>query len=78
LSNLRLSKRYARALFSLGQEDGAFENVYVVHQKKRDGAHDEDKCMIGFASKDEAKNAYEKHGPEWGYGSLTEYTSART
>ncbi len=56
------------------KEDGVFENVYVVHQKKRDGGHYEDKCMVGFASKDEAKDAYEKHGPEWGYGSLTEYT----
>lgn len=56
------------------KEDGSFDHVYVVHQRKKDGSHDEDKCMVGFESKDEAKNAYEKHGPPWGYGSLTEYT----
>ena len=56
------------------KEDGVFENIYVVHQRKKDGSHDEDKCMVGFTSKEEAKDAYEKHGPEWGYGSLTEYT----
>lgn len=56
------------------KEDGTFEHVYVVRQKKRDGSHDEDKCMVGFTSKDEAKDAYEKHGPEWGFGSLEEYT----
>lgn len=56
------------------KEDGKFENVYVVKQKKKDGSHDEDKCMVGFDSKDAAKDAYEKHGPPWGYGSLTEYS----
>lgn len=56
------------------KEDGKFENVYVVHQLKKDGSHDEDKCMVGFESKDEAKSAYEKHGPPFGFGSLTEYT----
>jgi len=56
------------------KEDGAFDHVYVVRQKKRDGSHDEDKCMVGFDSKDAAKDAYEKHGPEWGFGSLKELT----
>ena len=56
------------------KEEGVFDHVYVVRQKKRDGSHDEDKCMIGFDSKEAAKDAYEKHGPEWGYGSLQEYT----
>lgn len=56
------------------KEDGVFDHVYVVRQKKRDGSHDEDKCMVGFDSKDAAKDAYEKHGPEWGFGSLTELT----
>jgi DNA-directed RNA polymerase beta subunit len=58
------------------KEDGKYDHVYVVHQRKKDGAHDEDKCMVGFDSKDAAKDAYEKHGPPWGYGSLTEYTWA--
>ena len=56
------------------KEDGSFDHVYVVRQKKRDGSHDEDKCMVGFDSKDAAKDAYEKHGPEWGFGSLEELT----
>jgi len=56
------------------KEDGVFDHVYVVRQKKKDGSHDEDKCMVGFDSKDAAKYAYEKHGPEWGFGSLKEYT----
>ena len=56
------------------KEDGVFENVYVVHQRKKDGSHDEDKCMVGFVSKEEAKDAYEKHGPPEGFGSLTEYS----
>jgi DNA-directed RNA polymerase beta subunit len=56
------------------KEDGTFDHVYVVRQKKRDGSHDEDKCMVGFDSKDAAKEAYQKHGPEWGFGSLEEYT----
>jgi len=56
------------------KEEGTFEHVYVVRQKKRDGSHDEDKCMVGFDSKEAAKDAYEKHGPEWGFGSLTELT----
>jgi DNA-directed RNA polymerase beta subunit len=56
------------------KEDGVFDHVYVVRQKKRDGSHDEDKCMVGFDSKEAAKDAYEKHGPEWGFGSLEELT----
>lgn len=56
------------------KEDGKFDHVYVVKQKKKDGSHDEDKCMVGFDSKDAAKDAYDKHGPPWGFGSLTEYT----
>ena len=37
--------------------------VYVVHQRKagRWDEYDEDKCMIGFASEEEAKAAYLKH-----------------
>ena len=56
------------------KEDGTYDNVYVVHQKKKNGDYDEDKCMIGFASKDEAKAAYEKHGPEWGFGNMDEFS----
>lgn len=38
-------------------------NVYVVHQMKAPDfkKYDEDKCMIGFDSKDDAVNAYHKH-----------------
>lgn len=53
-------------------EDGPLDNVYVVHQKKENGQHDEDKCMLGFSSEDEAVEAYKKHGPSWGLGKVTE------
>lgn len=56
------------------KEDGNYTNVYVVHQKKKNGDYDEDKCMIGFETKEEAKAAYEKHGPEWGFGNMDEYS----
>lgn len=36
--------------------------VYIVHQKKADtGEYDEDKCMLGFRSEAEAKQAYLMH-----------------
>lgn len=43
--------------------------VYVVHQLRRDGTPDEDKCMLCFDSAEEAIQAYKDHGPSWGYGS---------
>lgn len=48
--------------------------VYVIHQLKRDGSYDEDKCMLGFASSGEAVAAYKSHGPSWGFGSMDAMT----
>lgn len=48
--------------------------VYVVHQLRRDGSYDEDKCMLGFASQGEAIDAYKRHGPPWGFGSCDTMT----
>lgn len=56
----------------LKEEGGVFDKVFVVHQVDKEKNADEDKCMIGFADKAEAKAAYEKHGPEWGFGSMDE------
>lgn len=37
-------------------------HVHVVHQRKADGTgYDEDKVMLGFASKDDARKAYLAH-----------------
>jgi hypothetical protein len=33
-------------------------NVYVVHQKKDDGSYDEDKCVLGAESEEEARKLY--------------------
>ncbi len=42
--------------------DKAARDAYVVHQRKADGTgHDEDKVMLGFPSKSEAKATYLKH-----------------
>ena len=49
-------------------------DVYVVHQLKRDGSHDEDKCMLGFGDMDSAVAAYVAHGPEWGLGPVDAMT----
>lgn len=56
------------------KEQGFFAQVFVVHQVKKDGTHDEDKCMIGFSNPDEAKRMYLKHVPEWCFGSMDTYT----
>lgn len=53
-------------------EDCDTGTVYVVHQNKKDGTHDEDKCMLGWASEADAKAAYNKHVPDWCFGSITE------
>ena len=39
------------------------ENVYVIHQRKAPDfkSFDEDKCMLGFHTADEAKTAYKNH-----------------
>jgi DNA-directed RNA polymerase beta subunit len=54
------------------KESGPTDNVYVVHQVKKDGAADEDKVMLGFSSKDEAKKCFLDHVPEWCFGSIDE------
>lgn len=50
------------------------ENVYVVHQLKAPDfkKYDEDKCMLGFKTKDEARAAYLNHyNDERFLGSIT-------
>lgn len=43
-----------------------FENVYCVDQKNTNGEFDETKVMLGFDSKDEAKNAYlSNYSADW-------------
>jgi hypothetical protein len=36
-------------------------HAYVVHQKKEDGSYDEDKVMLGCASKEDARKLYLVH-----------------
>jgi DNA-directed RNA polymerase beta subunit len=52
------------------KEDGFFSQVFVIHQNKADGTHDEDKCMVGFSNADEALECYNKHVPDWCFGSM--------
>jgi DNA-directed RNA polymerase beta subunit len=54
--------------------DPTFLQVYVVHQKKKDGGHDEDKVMLGYANEAAATAAYKLHGPEWGLGKVDQYS----
>lgn len=51
-------------------------NVFIVHQNDPDsGEYDEDKCMIGFDSAKEAKQAYLDHYDRPGFfGSMDEVT----
>jgi hypothetical protein len=53
-------------------DDIPLDMVYVVHQNKKDGKHDEDKCMIGFDTAESAKACYMKHVPDWCFGSMSE------
>ena len=48
--------------------------VYVVHQLRKDGSYDEDKCMLNFANVEEAVDAYKRHGPPFGFGSVEAMT----
>lgn len=48
--------------------------VYVIHQLRRNGNFDEDKCLLGFASLGEAVQTYKEHGPSWGFGSIDTMT----
>ena len=50
------------------------DNVYVIHQRKAPDfkAYDEDKCMLGFNSAEEAKAAYKNHySDDRFFGSMT-------
>lgn len=43
-----------------------FENVYCVDQNNKEGEFDETKVMLGFDSKEEAKEAYmSNYSPDW-------------
>jgi hypothetical protein len=50
------------------------QKVFIVHQVKKDGSYDEDKCFLGFDSPQEATRCYFEHGPQWGFGSLESMT----
>jgi hypothetical protein len=57
----------------VGPDEGA-KYVYVVHQRHPDtGEYDEDKCMLGFASEDDAVEAYRAHydRPDAFFGDVT-------
>lgn len=50
------------------------DKVYIVKQMKN-GKHDEDKCMLGFSSADDAEGCYRRHYPNGGddhFGSIQE------
>ena len=49
------------------------DKIYVVDQNKKDGTFDESKVMLGFDSKEEAKEAYlSNFSPDWkGFRSIT-------
>jgi phage gp29-like protein len=48
------------------------ELVFIIDQMKADGSFDEHKCMIGFVSEEEAKDAYHaNYSPGWkGFGGI--------
>jgi DNA-directed RNA polymerase beta subunit len=48
--------------------DGDCDQVYIVHQLKKDGTADEHKVMLGFASEADAVSNYKKHVPTWCFG----------
>lgn len=56
------------------KEQGFFAQIFVIHQLKKDGTHDEDKCMVGFSSAEEAKRMFLRHVPEWCFGSMETYS----
>ena len=57
----------------LGPDIDDFENVYCVDQNKANGEFDETKVMLGFSSKEEAKEAYlSNYSPDWkGFRDIT-------
>jgi hypothetical protein len=52
------------------------DKVFIIKQQKN-GKFDEDKIMLGFNSKEEARNMYLKHMPEGFYGGVVETTFPR-
>ncbi len=52
--------------------DSDAPNVYIVTQKKSDGSFDEYKAFLGFASEDDALEAYEDHIPVEHFDSVVE------
>lgn len=57
----------------LGPDVDDFENVYCIDQNKANGEFDETKVMLGFGSKEEAKEAYlSNYSPDWkGFRDIT-------
>jgi hypothetical protein len=55
----------------LRKDPQPLSDAYVVHQIKEDGSPDEDKVMLGYASKDEAISSYKQHTPPKFLGSVT-------
>lgn len=57
----------------IGPSIDNFENVYCVDQNNKQGEFDETKVMLGFTSKEEAKNAYmSNYSPGWkGFRAIT-------
>lgn len=51
-------------------------NIYVIEQTSPQGEYDEDKCMIGYDSEDEAKDAYmSNYSDDWeGFSDIETYT----
>lgn len=51
----------------------ASEKVFIVHQTEGHGVYDEDKVMLGFDTKEQARDAYLAHYQTQGYiGVITE------
>ena len=48
--------------------------IYCILQIKENGQFDEEKFMIGFSSKEEAKKMYLEHIPEKLFGGIAEIT----
>ena len=57
----------------LGPDIEDFDKVYCVDQNKANGEFDETKVMLGFSSKEEAKDAYmSNYSPDWkGFRDIT-------
>lgn len=49
----------------LGPDEKA-KMVFVVHQNRRDGSYDEDKCLLQFRTRESAIQAYRDQAPVWG------------